>query len=53
MGFSVILFLIYILASPSSLSWKNTRKKKETPLPVCTLSLSQGSMHIAHARDLP
>lgn len=47
MGFSVILFLIYISASPRSLIWKNTRRKRRphcrsclaTPSGACALRM--------------
>lgn len=47
MGFSVILFLIYISARPRSLMWKNTRRKRRphcrsclaTPSGACALRM--------------
>lgn len=50
MGFSVILFLISILASPRSLIWKNTRGKRRPHCHAC-LALS-GAMHTSYAVDL-
>lgn len=44
MAFSVILFLIYILPTPSSLIWENTRKGDPTAS-LCLVPLPGGHAH--------
>lgn len=45
MGFSVILFLVYILALSSSVIWKIDKRKGDPSASLCLAPLSGGHAH--------